>query len=73
MNIHDCAKLLFNPLRSRKVRVALATVISAYLAEFRTNVSEEVIYTILAVGVAIILGIAHEDAGTIVGRRPPKP
>ncbi len=56
-------KKLLNPLRSRKVRVALATVVAAYLAEYGLGVSEEIILTIIGVGVATILGIAHEDAG----------
>lgn len=52
-----------SPLRSRKVRVALATVLSAIGAEYGLGVSEDVIHTVLGVGVALILGIAHEDAG----------
>lgn len=56
-------KRLFDPLRSRKVRVALATVIAAYLAQYGLGVSEELVLTILGVGVSLILGIAHEDAG----------
>ncbi len=51
------------PLRSRKVRVALATVLAAYAAECGLEVSEEIVLTILGTGVAVILGIAHEDAG----------
>lgn len=58
---------LINPLRSRKVRVALATVIAAYAAQFGLAVSEEVAMTILGVGVSLILGIAHEDAGRLSG------
>ena len=54
---------LVGPLRSRKVRVALATVVAAYAAEFGLAVSEEIVLTILGVGVALILGIAHEDHG----------
>ena len=54
---------LVNPLRSRKVRVALATVVAAFAMEFGLDVSEELILTILGVGVSLILGIAHEDAG----------
>jgi hypothetical protein len=50
------------PVRSRKVLIALATVIVAYLAEVGLNVNEEIVVTILGVGVAVILGIAHEDA-----------
>jgi hypothetical protein len=52
---------LLNPLKSRKTRVALATVIAAYAAEYGVGVSEELMLTILGVGVALILGIAHED------------
>jgi hypothetical protein len=51
------------PLRSRKVQVALATVIAAWAAEAGMGVSEETIITVVGVGVALILGIAHEDAG----------
>lgn len=50
------------PLRSRKVQVGLATVLAAYAAEFGLGVSEETVVTLLGVGVAIILGIAHEDS-----------
>jgi len=50
-------------LRSRKVRVALATVAAAFAAEYGLEVSEELILTILGMGAALILGIAHEDAG----------
>jgi len=51
------------PLRSRKVLVAIATVVVAYLAQAGLAVSEETVVTVLGVGVALILGIAHEDAG----------
>lgn len=51
------------PLRSRKVQVAIATVLVAYAAQAGLTVSEETVVTILGVGVALILGIAHEDAG----------
>ncbi len=51
------------PLRSRKVQVALATVLLAYTAQAGFSVSENTILTVLSVGVALILGIAHEDAG----------
>jgi hypothetical protein len=53
----------FNPLRSRKTRVAFATVAVAYAAEFGLQVSAELVLTILGVGVSLILGIAHEDNG----------
>jgi len=50
-------------MASRKVRVALATVIVAFAAVFGLKVSGELVLTILGVGVSLILGIAHEDAG----------
>ncbi len=50
------------PLLSRKVQVAVATVVVAYAAQAGLAVSEETITTVLGVGVALILGIAHEDA-----------
>ena len=53
----------FAPLASRKVRVALVTVVAAYLAEAGLGVSEEVVLALVSVGVALILGIAHEDNG----------
>ena len=57
------------PLLSRKVQVAVATIAVAYLADRGVKVPEEVIVTILSVGVALILGIAHEDAGEKRGGR----
>jgi hypothetical protein len=57
------------PLRSRKVQVALATVLVAYAAQLGVALSAETLAGLLAVGVALILGIAHEDAGR--GRRVP--
>lgn len=51
------------PLRSRKVQVAIATVIVAYAGQAGLAVSEETVVAVLSVGVALILGIAHEDAG----------
>ena len=58
---------ILRPLSSRKIRVALATVLSAIVVEFGFNVGEELMLTILSVGVALILGIAHEDAGLKAG------
>lgn len=56
-------KRSFGPLASRKVRVALATVIAAFAANWGFDVDEELVLTILGVGASLILGIAHEDAG----------
>ncbi len=55
------------PLRSRKVQVAVATVLAAYAAEAGLNVGEDTILAVLGVGIALILGIAHEDAGRAAG------
>ena len=63
MSASDVLGRLARPLASRKVRVALATVLAAYGAEYGLGVSEEVVLTILSVGVALILAIAHEDRG----------
>jgi len=54
---------LVRPLRSRKVRVALTTVLAAFAAEYGLNLSEEMTLTVVSMGVALVLGIAHEDAG----------
>jgi hypothetical protein len=51
------------PLLSRKVQVAAATVLVAWAAQAGWMLSEETVATVLAVGVALIVGIAHEDAG----------
>lgn len=63
MGLWGMLKRCVMPLASRKVRVALATVLAAYAAQYGLGLSEEVILTILSVGVALILGIAHEDHG----------
>jgi len=55
--------LVVGPLCSRKVRVALATVIAAYVGQLGLGWDEPMVLTVLSVGVALILGIAHEDAG----------
>jgi len=68
---------IVRPLRSRKVRVALATVLAAYLAEAGLSMDEGLVLTIVSVGVAVILGIAHEDHGRLssggVGRKATGP
>jgi hypothetical protein len=62
-------KKTWRPLESRKVRVALATVIAAFAANWGFNVDEELVLTILGVGASLILGIAHEDAGKASGEK----
>lgn len=63
MQISAIVNRLVTPLASRKVRVALATVLAAYAGQCGLGISEEMVFTILGVGAAVILGIAHEDAG----------
>ncbi len=63
MSLIESVRRAARPLRSRKLRVALATVVAAFLTDYGFAIREEVIYTILAVGAALILGIAHEDSG----------
>jgi hypothetical protein len=63
-------EMLVEPLASRKVRVALTTVVAAFAAQFGLGVSDDLIFTILGVGVSLILGIAHEDAGRFSGGTP---
>lgn len=63
MGIRSAARRLARPLGSRKVRVALATVAAAFAAEYGLDVSEEMTLSLVSMGVALVLGIAHEDAG----------
>jgi hypothetical protein len=51
------------PIQSRKVQVAVATVLVAYAAQAGFVLNEESVVNVLAIGAALILGIAHEDAG----------
>lgn len=50
--------------RSRKVQVALATVVTAVLVDLGLNVDEQLVLVVVATGASIILGIAIEDHGT---------
>ena len=63
MKPSEILQALVRPLRSRKVRVALATVLAAYAGTAGLDLPDEVIFTMLGTGVALILGIAHEDNG----------
>ena len=63
MSVKQVIQGAVQPLASRKVRVALATVAAAYTAQYGLECNEEMVLTILSVGVALILGIAHEDNG----------
>lgn len=52
------------PLRSRKVQVAVATVIASYASEvFNLKIAEDQVTYVIGIGAALILGIAIEDAG----------
>jgi len=61
---------LVQPLYSRKVRVALATVIATYAGQAGLGWNEQMVLTAMSVGVALILGIAHEDAGSKSAGQP---
>jgi hypothetical protein len=63
MTVSETLRRAATPLASRKVRVALVTVLAAFAAEWGLEVQEELVLTILGVGAALILGIAHEDHG----------
>lgn len=67
MQVNSIVRRMLLPLASRKVRVALATVLAAYAGQYGLGLSEEMVFTILGVGTAVILGIAHEDAGQARG------
>ena len=56
-------KAVVNPLKSRKVRVAITTVVAAYLAQKQIEVSDDIVYAIVGLGTAVVLGIAIEDNG----------
>jgi len=50
-------------LRSRKVQVALATIVAALAAQYGLELSETTLVAVITTGAAVILGIAVEDAG----------
>lgn len=64
MNFTEALRRVAAPLASRKVRVALVTVLAAFAAEWGLEIHQELVLTILGVGAALILGIAHEDNGS---------
>ena len=64
---------LVAPLRSRKVRVALATAIGALVADYGLHAPDELLLAIVGIGSSLILGIAHEDAGWHVASLPKQP
>lgn len=55
---------------SRKVAIALASLIPAVCAEFGVNVSEDLVFRVLAIGALLITGIAVEDAAAKFGLPP---
>jgi hypothetical protein len=50
-------------LLSRKVHVAIAVIVVAVAAQYGWALSETTVTAAVAIGVALILGIAHEDNG----------
>ena len=66
---------LVQPLRSRKIRIALATTVAAFAADCGFDVSSELVLAIVGIGASLILGIAHEDAGRLAAspHNPPAP
>lgn len=65
--------IILSPLKSRKIRTALATIIAAYIAQAGLKVSPEIVNTILGVGLAVIAGTAIEDHGrNVAGNQPTK-
>jgi hypothetical protein len=41
--------------------------VAAYAAQYGLGCSEDMVLTLMSVGVALILGIAHEDNGRAAG------
>ena len=56
-------------LKSRKVRVSVTTFIVAAAAKLGFDLPAELVYSIVVLGVAIVGGIAIEDAGVKSGKR----
>jgi hypothetical protein len=50
-------------LKSRKVQIAIGSLIAAVVAELGFNLDPMIIGSIIATGLSLILGIAHEDSG----------
>ncbi len=72
LNVSSILAAAVSPLRSRKVRTALAAILYAYLGE-RLGWSEEQIYIGVGVLTAIILGTALEDHGRNMTLPPGEP
>lgn len=62
-------KAVASVLRSRKTRVALVTVAGVIAARCGLAADTETVSAIVAVGVSLILAIAHEDSGAKRGKR----
>jgi len=56
-------------LRSRKVQVAIATIIVALAGQYGLEISEGTLAAIIATGATLILGIAVEDAGAKAAKK----
>jgi len=66
------AHLFGGPLKSRRVRVAVATVVCAHAARAEQRASEEALVTTLSRGLAAVRRIAHEDPGRRIPPAPPR-
>ena len=49
-SLHTFLRRIVRPLGSRKVRVALATVVAAYLVDAGLEVGEEVVLAVISTG-----------------------
>jgi len=72
LSVSTILNAVINPLRSRKVRTAVAAILYAYLGE-RLGWTEEQIYIGVGVLTAIILGTAIEDHGRNMTLPPGEP
>lgn len=64
LTLRALARRLAAPLRSRKVRIAIATLGALYFAQRGYDVSDEFMVAVITLGASLILGTAIEDAGT---------
>lgn len=70
---------LLNPMKKSEVRVALATIVVAYAAEYGLGLSEGLVQTILALGIAALTGMSYTKKSASIPRenapvitRPPQ-
>lgn len=56
-------------LKSRKVRISIATFVVATAAKWGLDLDTELVYAVVVLGVALITGIAIEDHGVKSAKR----